>query len=240
MRSQDDGKKHRVIALSVGLTVALTLALSLAAPAGASVALSPTVAGTLADGVFEFTLPDGTFNDGSFLGSAAVGIGTGSVENAGILEFNLSSITPGATIDGATLHLEGFNTLNVPVALRAYAGNGTLEPADATIGSFVLNFGSPSLDLLTYNLDVTTAVVGIFGGSSMVGFNLRLSVPWDDPSHPFGFHTFDNTTALLTVQLSEPAAASVPEPGALVLVALGLAACALRRRRTSARARSDP
>lgn len=88
------------------------------------------------------------------------------------IEFNLSSLPSGATINSAQLRLRTSRPDKAgQTTLAGYIGNGAFELSDVTTGSDLLTFTPP--DQINF-LDVTNFVKSVVAGANPIaGFNLR-------------------------------------------------------------------
>lgn len=160
----------------------------------------------------------------------------GLVRNS-ILEYDLSSIANGSTIDSASLEITltrfvsgGPNTFDV----FGYNGDGTVNIADfdaagtLVIDSTIANGGAAG-DTRSFNLTNLAPLT-----AALVGDMLTLRIETDSFLSS-NFASLENTTydaAQLTINYTAPAA--VPVPATLPLLATGMAGfVALKRRRKS-------
>lgn len=146
-----------------------------------------------------------------------------NIETRSVAEFATAGLL-GSTVTEASFSLPPMDRTNAgTVELFAFAGNGTLELADAFAGDFVGSFAPSIVNDNVANLDVSVLQALLDSAATHIGIMLL---------------TPDKANALIRgsdisrLQL-DIVAAQVPTPGALVLLGsslLGLAA--LRRSRT--------
>lgn len=169
-----------------------------------------------------------------------VGIAAAEITaQVGLMEFEISSIPSGSTIDSVSITLTKGTTILATahtVDFLGYAGDGVLALADAMVAATPLTtatgFTIPAADV-TYDLG-TGFLQSILGTTDFAGIRMQ--------SNDLGaiFNTTESifTDPTLTVEYT-PGAAAVPEPTGLALLGLSAAAfCGvrLRRRREPGRA----
>jgi len=142
------------------------------------------------------------------------------------LEFDISALPGGATVNSATLYLRVANGTIGPTTLAGYLGDGTITLADMTAGADVVSFTPADFSLHGY--DVTAFIQGMYGSGDWAGFSARqnplgtTSAFWDGPQ--------DSEYPRLSIDYTVRSS-SIPEPASLALLGLGLAGLAAVRRR---------
>lgn len=165
------------------------------------------------------------------------------------LEFDISPIPNGVTINSATLSLNAiapvFATVDTPVLeVRSYSGDGTVAFTDM----FDTSSLNPPGDFLTtasasFNaIDVTSFVQSLLtAGDDFAGFVLRITGDDSTAGNSRTLRFSSNEVSdvadrpLLTIDFTRQSA--VPEPASLALFALGIAGLSLARRQRTIRAR---
>jgi len=170
---------------------------------------------------------------------------SGGLIRNGILEFDLSGIVDGSTINSASLDitLTRFvsNTGSNPAAIDvfAYNGDGVVNIADFNAtGTQVVNTTTPqggsSGDVRSFTFTSVAPIV-----TALIGDLLTLRIETDSFAS-IQFASLENTTlsaALLKIDFTEPTISVVPLPAALPLFGSGLAIMGFigwRRKRMSA------
>lgn len=196
-------------------------------PAGATlITLSPTDFNTAVDngpqdGIYDAFTP---LNLGSVLNNGFTSFTTA-------MEFDISAIPVGSTINSATLNLfvnnfEGFRSLQI----NGWFGDGAVQLGDFAIddhlASFNINTGI-SIPLIT---DATNFVANVLAGSGQAaGFNVQEDPP---PASNFLIMSIQQSPTSLSIDYTAPV--GVPEPTSLALIVAGLVtggACRWRKRR---------
>ncbi len=224
--------------------VALVLCLGAAGRAGANsitlIAVDDGYAQDLGSGVF------GSLNTTNSLMWAYAYAGSwGYNEQRFALEFDLSSIPSGATINSATLSLTrtgggagagGDSTFDIWI--HGYSGDGSIALGDMSIsnpiaGPFVYSYISGSFVSTDISADVSTYLQSLVDASAThAGFMGAVAAPFPAVSLSVGFATRESSTLcppgnrcpMLIVDY-------VPEPSTVVLLATGLAGLAAAGRR---------
>ena len=151
----------------------------------------------------------------------------GSVVNNGFtsfrtaLEFDISAVPAGYTINAATLTMRvGFVEGTRQIALHGYAGDGTISLGDFSRDGVVDNatLSPAGLSSQTVVFDAKAFLDSLVqGGEAFAGFNLR-----EDPANSSNFLVlFFNMDGPTAPRLSVEA---VPEPSAISLFGVGLLA----------------
>jgi hypothetical protein len=196
-------------------------------PASATlITLSPTDFNTAVDngpqdGIYDAFTP---FNLGSVLNNGFTSFTTS-------MEFDISAIPVGSTINSATLSLfvnnfEGFRSLQI----NGYVGDGAVQLGDFAIANYLASFNIStgiSIPLIT---DATNFVANVLADSGHVaGFNVKEDPP---PASNFLIMSIQQSPTSLSIDYTAPVA--VPEPTSLALIVAGLVtggACRWRKRR---------
>ena len=136
------------------------------------------------------------------------------IEARSALEFNISSVPSGFTIQSATLYLYA-SLSDANIGVYGYIGNGTIELGDFTdILPMTTAFDPGPVNVI----DVTGFVSGLFpSGTNFVGFKLRELIP-PDYNDFFSSEASDESLRPLLVIEYTP----VPEPGTMMLLGSGL------------------
>jgi len=224
-------KFYKLLAIAASTAI---LALSVATTANAlSISINPTADGDVQDLVVD-------------TGDTRIGFNqSGGLIRNGILEFDLSGIANGSTINSASLDitLTRFvsNTGSNPAAIDvfAYNGDGVVNIADFNAaGTQVVNTTTPqggsSGDVRSFTF---TSVAPI--AAALIGDLLTLRIETDSFASIL-FASLENATlnaALLSIDFTEPVVSVVPLPAALPLFGSGLAVMGFigwRRKRLAA------
>ena len=150
-----------------------------------------------------------------------------------VLEFDLSAVTPGATIDSAILTITptqvGSSAGGADFDFFGYVGDGVLGLADADAGTVLVeNVLVPNTN--PFQVDFTAFLQGVIdGGDSIVGINIRsadegvTNNTFDEEFRSNGSGTSSTVFPgpQLTISFTPNA---VPLPGSLWLTGLGLLA----------------
>jgi hypothetical protein len=95
------------------------------------------------------------------------------IEERAALEFDISSLAPGASITSATLQLWLVLFADADVGVHGATGNGTIGSSDFTFSNQLTTFDPSTTGLPTLNaVDVTSFVAGMVG-TQFVVFQLR-------------------------------------------------------------------
>ncbi|MGV3485047.1 MAG: DNRLRE domain-containing protein [Planctomycetaceae bacterium] len=160
----------------------------------------------------------------------------GGDEYRGALEFDISGVPAGQTIDSATLSL--FARTGRPVGsepnlqLHGYTGDGTISLADFTQNNLLMEFTSVG-DNTTLNADVTSLIQSLYiGGNPFVGFNTRTTTSGGQVVLQA---KESSTLTMPSPQLSITySATAVPEPSGLMACSAAFALIEWLRRRPTA------
>ena len=216
-------------AFAAAFVAGAALLLGVAAPASAATIAVPAVV----DGTAFDQGSDGTFESVEIAdpnGILSRNLGSTRTERA-LLEFAVAPF-PGQTLSAASFSgyinlMQGLEGQPVPVAIVAYPGDGTLTTADATRGGItVATFNVTDLGAFNVPLDISAAgqlLQPATGG--IVG--LRVEIPGGSNGGP-GIR-IDSTEGFFgppRLNLT-----FVPEPSSAAVVAMGLGALTLGRRR---------
>jgi VCBS repeat-containing protein len=132
-----------------------------------------------ADGYALDTDNDGTFDAVNTTDDVILTRNAFTSLRSGLMEFDLSGIDPRSTIQAATLtvvvnQLEGLVGEPINVAIDAYAGDGVITTADATVAATQVGQAS-NLDLGTLSIPLSTSFLqSLLGTGSQVGLRVRL------------------------------------------------------------------
>ena len=144
---------------------------SLSAVACAAIFASSAVqAGTIDSTVNGFVraisgVPSGSNPDGVQI------LSSGGIEDHGVLEFGMSTIT--GQVSSATVTLTKFSTFGaIDFSVFAYAGNGTLDLSDFSAGSLVISDVAYHNEA-TVTFDITPFINAIVGVDTFAGLSLR-------------------------------------------------------------------
>jgi hypothetical protein len=159
----------------VSIGVLALLALEPSTATSATISISPTVDGTVRDGLD--SPKDGT-PDNVLEGSIVQSLDVPQFEDLGIIEFDIFNLSQ--SIHRASLILTVF-AANGPfpftVDVFTYAGDGNLSLSDFNLGSFYTSFEYRGKSK-TITLDVTPFTNDLIAlGEGYAGFNFQFSVP---------------------------------------------------------------
>jgi hypothetical protein len=144
----------------------------------------------------------------------------GTFEQRAALEFDLSSLSPGAVVTRAKLELF-FAAADALIGVHGATGDGLITPADFTFAGQIATF-DPTI-LVRNSVDVTSFIAGMVG-THFVVFQLRELAS--------DFNAIDSGTA--PPSFAPHLVITTPGPAPLLLVGMGLAglgAISWRRRR---------
>jgi hypothetical protein len=153
---------------------------------------------------------------------------TSSIEDRIIIEFDLAGLSGVSSIGSATLILAETHDAGAPLGLYGGVGDGVASTTDAEITNFVTGatgaFGDSVVN--TASVDVTAFIAGLFLASdSFALFAIRGAGVFPDLHYRI-LTSEGGTAPILRIDGKE-----VPEPTSVGLMALGLAACRVARRR---------
>lgn len=198
-----------------GLYVAAVFGVMTASAAQAVTIISSSATGTVRDNGGNGT-PDVVFT------SVLQVFHPFNTDDRGIVEFDISGQTMSVGQALLTLTREGTSGVGLPIQLFGYGGagaNGAVDIADFNLGTLVTGFNVPAT--LGVSIDVTAFINAQIGlSSNFVGFNLRSAIT--DPPVQVNFVPSNPTTTPLPALELGDATTTLPEPGTLAILGLGL------------------
>ena len=151
-------------------------------------------------------------------------------EERSLAEFNLTNLPAGAMINDVAFRFyeRGFANSNTRVDIFGYHGNGSTTLADATASAALLGSYDPvAIGLGDHSIALsTTAFVGLLSSSQMIGLRFQGIESTNTQMDSLeGGTAFGTVVPTISVNFTV-----VPEPGAVGLLGIGLAAALARRR----------
>jgi hypothetical protein len=141
------------------------------------------------------------------------------------LEFSLSGVTAGATINSATLFLSDRGTsTNATIQVHGYSGDGVVTFSDMSANNQIASFNTAAGTSADYNLDVTSYVQSLVNGSGAYGgFLLKSSVEGSFNGADIASSEYSIADYRPTLTIDFTSVAPTPEPSTLISAGIGVA-----------------